>query len=147
MESVTFKLPKDLVATLEALARDEDVSPGQILRLALERELRRREVARTPARVEERLLAPIRRRASPDFTLARDWRGLKQALLDRGYILRESGGGLALHDAITGRFLCRTSEIGFGYPTLMRQLGGPFPGHSQNALIEKLRDIPLAGTR
>lgn len=143
MESVSFKLPKDMVARLERLAREDDVSVGQVIRIAVEREFHRRDTGRTPPRAEERLLGPIRARLTDDFVAAKDWRGLKQALMDKGYVLRESGGGLALHDAINGRFLCRTSEIGFGHPTLMRQLGGAFPGHSHAWLIDRIREVPV----
>lgn len=143
MESVTFKLPKDVVSRLEQVARDEDVSVGQIIRLALERDFHRRESFKSRPRVEERLLAPIRSLLSDAFIQSKDWSTLKQKLVDKGYVLRESGGGLALHDGINGRFICRTSEIGFGYPTLMRQMGGAFPGHSHSWLIDKIREVPV----
>jgi Ribbon-helix-helix protein, copG family len=143
MESVTFKLPRDVVARLEQIARDEDVSVGQIVRLAVERDFHRRDGFKSHARSPERLLTPIRERVRQDFLGAGSWGDLKTRLIDKGYILREAGGGLALHDAITGRFLCRTSEIGFGYPTLMRQFTGPFPGHSHTWLLDRIREVPV----
>lgn len=143
MESVTFKLPVDVVSRLEQIARDEDVSVGQIIRLAVERDFHRREGFKSHPRSPEYLLAPIREKVRAEFLEASGWGDLKARLIAKGYSLREAGGGLALHDAITGRFLCRTSEIGFGYPTLMRQFAGPFPGHSHTWLIDRIREIPV----
>lgn len=143
MESVAFKLSRQMIDRLEALARDEDVSLGQIIRAAIDRDLRRRDEQRFPERVEERLLAPIRARVTEDFLASGDWRALKRRLVDKGYALRQSGGGLALHDLVSGRFLCRTSELGFGYPALMKRFAEPFPGHSHTWVIDKLAEVPL----
>ena len=143
MESVAFKLSRQTIDRLEALAQDEDVSLGQIIRAAIDRDLRRRDELRFPPRVEERLLAPIRARVTEDFLTADTWRKLKQRLVDKGYALRQSGGGLALHDLVSGRFLCRTSEIGFGYPALMKRFAEPFPGHAHTTIIDKLGEVTL----
>jgi len=121
MESVSFKLPPEMVARLEDLARGDDVSVG----------------------VDQRLLAPLRARVSDDFVAARDWSDLRDRLMAKGYTLRESGGGLALHEAITGRFLCRTSEIGFGYPALLKRFSKAFPGHSHAWLLDRIREVPV----
>jgi len=143
MESVSFKLPPEMVARLEDLARGDDVSVGQIIRTAVEREFRRRDSLRTPPRVDQRLLAPLRARVSDDFVAARDWSDLRERLMAKGYTLRESGGGLALHEAISGSFLCRTSEIGFGYPALLKRFSRPFPGHSHTWLLDRIREVPV----
>jgi len=143
MESVTFKLPPDVVSRLETLARDEDVSVGQIIRLAVERDFHRRDGFKSHPRASERLLAPIRERVAADFRGAKGWGDLMTRLVDKGYSLREAGGGLAMHDAITGRFLCRTSEVGFGYPSLMRKFAAPFPGHSHSWLLDRIREVPV----
>jgi len=143
MDSVSFKLPRDVVARLESLARDEDVSVGQIIRLAIERDFHRRDGFKSHPRTTETLLAPIRTKVRDDFLNAEDWGALKTGLIDKGFSLREAGGGLALHDAITGRFLCRTSELGFGYPTLLRRFKGPFPGHSHTWLLDRIREVPI----
>ncbi|MEJ1992846.1 MAG: ribbon-helix-helix protein, CopG family [Maritimibacter sp.] len=143
METVKFKLPKEVIARLEALAREEDVTIGQLLRLAVERDLRRRESFQPHPRIDQRLLTPIKVELEREFVAAKGWTDLKDRLAGRGYSLREAGGGLALHDLVSGRFLCRTSEIGFGYPTLIRQLGGPFPGHSHTWLLDRIRAVPV----
>ncbi|GKY86264.1 ribbon-helix-helix protein, CopG family [Sinisalibacter aestuarii] len=145
MESVTFKLPQSMLARLDQIARGEDVSVGQIIRLAIERDFHRRDGFARHPRTAEDLLAPIRARVRDDFIEAGGWRDLRARLIERGCSLREAGGGLALHDAITGRFLCRTSEIGFGYPTLMRRFAAPFPGHSQTALLDRMKEAAMKG--
>lgn len=143
METVTFKLPQEIVARLADVASEEDISLGQAIRRAVERDLRQRDALAAHPPASARLLAPIRARAQPIFLAAQNWGALKVALVEAGYSLREAGGGLALHDAISGQFLCRTSEIGFGYPALMRQLSGPFPGHSHTWLLDRIREVPI----
>lgn len=143
METVSFKLPQDMVARLNGIAAEEDISLGQAIRQAVERDLRRRESFSSHPPISARLLAPIQARTQPIFLAAKSWGELKVRLVEAGYSLREAGGGLALHDAISGQFLCRTSEIGFGYPSLMRQLAGPFPGHSHTWLLDRIREVPV----
>jgi len=143
MESVTFTLPKGVVARLEQIAQAEDVSVGQVVRLALDRDFYRRDTLLSHPRAPEHLLAPIRERLRTDFVEAASWGDLKARLLAKGYSLREAGGGLALHDVITGRFHCRTSEVGFGYPALMRRFAGPFPGHVHTRLLDRIREVPV----
>lgn len=143
MDTVSFKLPTDVIARLEQIARADDVSIGQVVRAALERDFHRRDDLMGHPRTAERLLAPIRARVREEFLTAKTWGDLKMRLIDQGYCLREAGGGLALHDAITGRFLCRTSEIGFGYPSLIRRIGAPFPGHRHGWLLDRIREVPI----
>lgn len=143
METVSFKLPAQMVARLNGIASEEDISLGQVIRQAVERDLRRRESFASHPPASARLLAPIRERVQKVFLQAQSWGELKVQLAELGYSLREAGGGLALHDAIGGQFLCRTSEIGFGYPTLIRQLSGPFPGHSHTWLLDRIREVPV----
>lgn len=143
MESVSFKLPPRMIQRLEELAQGEDVSVGQFIRTAIEREFRRRDALGMPPRAEERVLGPIRASLAGDFVAAQGWSDLRKRLIGKGYTLREAGGGLALHEAVSGRFLCRTSEIGFGYPVLMRRFSAPFPGHSHTWLLDRIREIPV----
>lgn len=144
MDQVTFKLPLDVIARLERIAHDEDVSVGQVIREAVERDFHRREVFAAQPRTPPPLLRPIRDATQEAFLKADGWRDLRTRLVEAGYTLREAGGGLALHDAITGRFLCRSSEIGFGYPALMRRFGAPFPGHSKTPVLNRISAASLA---
>jgi len=143
MESVSFKLPSQMITRLDELARSEDVSVGQVIRAAIEREFRRRDALTTPPRADQRLLTPVRSKVGPAFEISETWSDLRERLMEAGYTLREAGGGLALHEAISGRFICRTSEIGYGYPALLRRFSGPFPGHSHTWLLDRIREIPV----
>jgi hypothetical protein len=143
MESVCIKLPEDLVTRLHRVAADDDVSVGQIVRAAIEQAFLRRDSLSHVPRTADTLLAPIRAQLRADFIEAKGWGDLRTRLIAKRYILRESGAGLALHDAISGRFLCSTSELGFGYLALMRQFEAPFPGHSQTELLERIKAMPV----
>lgn len=143
MDSVQFKLPHEMVIRLEQIAGEEDISLGQVIRLAVERDFRRRDDFARHTRLPQRLIAPIRERVQGDFLAAEGWSDLKARLVAQGYALREAGGGLALHESVSGRFLCRTSELGFGYPALLRRFASPFPGHSHTWLLDRIRDVPV----
>ncbi|MFT4959961.1 MAG: hypothetical protein ACI92Z_001038 [Paracoccaceae bacterium] len=55
----------------------------------------------------------------------------------QGYALREAGGGLALHSHPEGVRMCKASELGHAYASLMRRFGAPFPTHSHRHLVDK----------
>ncbi len=114
---------------LEDLARAREVTPGQIIRDAVARELRRQAEAKTPVRADERLVAPLRALLADDFAYAGGWEDLAQRLRRKGFALREAGGGLVLHRLADEARLCKGSELGYGYAALMRRFGRPFPGH------------------
>jgi hypothetical protein len=60
MQNVTLKLPLSTLAMLHRLAEEEGISPGQIVREALGREIETRTLAKVVA-----ANAPIRRRKRP----------------------------------------------------------------------------------
>ncbi|PRX37315.1 hypothetical protein SAMN05216257_101337 [Meinhardsimonia xiamenensis] len=138
MERASFRLPREMRAALERMAAEEDVSPGQILRRLIDREIARRARAKPPVRADERLLAPLRARLADDLAHAPGWRELQARLRAKGYELREAGGGLALHRWPEGDRLCKASELGFSYSALMRRLGAPFPGHAHRGLAARM---------
>jgi hypothetical protein len=125
-----------------------------VIRDAIRRDLKRRETAKTPVRADERLVAPLRALLAHDFAYARDWPDLQSRLQAKGYMLREAGGGLALH-ALDGRRLCKGSELGYGYAALIRKFRAPFPGHAHRALAaralrpraEPCPELPAAAAR
>ncbi len=131
-----MKLQEPLLRAAETLAKQRDVSVGQVVRDALAAELKRNtRPARTSARTEEQLLAPLRSLLAADLGQARGWTDLQARLRAKGYVLREAGGGLALHDFPQGRRLCKASELGHSYASLMRRFNAPFPGHSHDHLV------------
>lgn len=132
---ITLKLPAATMAALRRVAQDDDVTPGQIIREAIDRDLRRRAAAKTPIRADERLVAPLRALLADDFAYARDWADLQSRLRAKGYRLAEAGGGLILTTHPKGERLCKGSELGYGYSALLRKFNAPFPGHSHTWLL------------
>ncbi len=144
---ITIKLSQPMVAALRDLAVKEDVSVGQIVRMALEKDLQRRAAAKTPVRADERLVAPLRALLADDFAYANSWTDLTSRLAQKGYALAESGGGLILIETATGQRLCKGSELGYGYAQLLRKFDAPFPKHRHTWILDKERmlrdgDVP-----
>ena len=135
MHPVTVAMPPALLRAAEDLARARDITLGAMIRAALSAEIRRAHLpARTPNRADERLVDPLRALLAVDFGEASDWGTLQRRLAAKGFALREAGGGLALHSHPGGRRLCKASELGHAYASLMRRFGAPFPGHSHHSL-------------
>ncbi len=68
MQTVSLKLPLSTLALLHRLAEDEDTSLGQIVREAVDRELRRRSLARATAGRRRKPLALWRVISDDPFT-------------------------------------------------------------------------------
>lgn len=126
-------------AALEKIAIEEDVTVGQIIRDALDRDLRRRAQAKTPVRADERLVAPLRALLADDFAFARGWADLQARLAAKGYRLAESGGGLILQSHATAERICKASELGYSYSALLRRFDTVFPGHAHSAPLRRIR--------
>ena len=139
MIDVNLKLPEPTLAVLQQIAVAGDLSVGQVIRNFIDHELRRRAEARPPVRADERLVAPLRALLADDFAYAKDWADLQSRLVRKGYSLHEAGGGLALHDQATGARLCKGSELGYGYASLMRKFKAPFPGHPHAWLFDRVQ--------
>lgn len=133
MQPISLKLPEPLLRAAVLLAQDRDCSLGALIRHALNAEIKRAgSPAKTPNRADERLVDPLRALLAVDFGEARNWPDLQHRLATKGYALREAGGGLALHNHPDGARLCKASELGHAYASLMRRFGKPFPTHSQH---------------
>ncbi|MGJ8622712.1 MAG: ribbon-helix-helix protein, CopG family [Yoonia sp.] len=141
MDTVTFHLGPDTVATLRHLAGEEDTSVDQIVRDAIKKDLYRRSRAKTAQRADERRVAPLRALLADDLTYATGWDDLQARLQRKGYHLREAGGGVSLYDAHGAR-VCKGSDLGYSYSRLMRRFKAPFPGHSHRYLFHK--EMPSA---
>lgn len=138
METVTLKLPVDLMREAWLIAKDRDITLGQLTRDLLSKEISRHKNARPPIRADERLVAPLRARLAADFAHATGWADLDRRLSDKGYVLRAAGGGLALHRRSSGDRLCKASELGFGYSRLVERFRAAFPGHSHTWIAERV---------
>jgi len=136
LERIEMKMHVDMLRAASALARQRDVTVGQLVRDLLAREIARAH-ARPPIRADERLVAPLRARLAGDLAHATDWDDLQARLHVKGYALRAAGGGLALHTQPCERRVCKASELGFSYARLMRRFGAPFPGHPHSHLTAR----------
>ncbi|APZ52398.1 hypothetical protein [Salipiger abyssi] len=136
---VTVRLPGPLYEAALRLARQRDETLGRVIREALAAEIgRQRNGAKSPNRADEQLLGPLRVLLAADLAEARSWDDLRTRLRDKGFALHPAGGGLALHSHPDGTRLCKASELGQSYVTLMRRFGRPFPGHPHRRLAEPI---------
>ena len=139
MQPVTFGLPDPLLRAAKELAKARDISLGMLVRAALSAEIRRANLpSKTPNRADERLVDPLRALLAVDFGEARNWSELQSRLATKGFQLREAGAGLALYAHPDGTRLCKASELGHAYASLMRRFGKPFPGHPQTWLEQRV---------
>jgi len=136
VQNVTLSLPSGLVGTLRMMALERDAALDDLVRGMLDREAMRLRSARAAVEAHEHRVSRLRHLLAPDMQRATDWADLQSRLALYGVELRGAGGGLMLHDHITGEGLCSSVALGFGYPELMRRFGGPMP--------EELCAVPAA---
>jgi len=127
LHDVTLRLPREAISGLRALAAERDVTPGQVVRDLLQREMSRG-AAKRPNRADEQLVARLQRLLAPTMAEAISWADLHARLAAHGCELRPAGGGLTLHDS-QGTRLCKSSELGFAYSRLVRRFAAAMPGH------------------
>lgn len=137
METVRFGLPAETLRALKMIAMSEDISVGQVVRDAIERDLFRRQRARKPDRADERLVAPLRALLADDFAYAKDWGDLNRRLATKGFIVIPAGGGIALHKA-DGTRLCKGSDLGYSYATLLRRFKSPLPDVAAHRWVRRI---------
>jgi hypothetical protein len=134
-----IRLDPSVWTVLERLAAEDDVSVGQIIRDAINRDIRRRAEAKTPVRADERLVAPLRVLLADDFAYAKGWGELQARLFKKGCRLAETGGGLILQSQESGARICKASELGYSYSALLRRFDSVFPGHAHTAPLRRIR--------
>ncbi len=128
-EHISLQLPPALLRAARDVAADRDLTLGELLRVALQAELRR--VARpatAPDRAEERRIAMIRARFAEDFAYAQTWQELQTRLKAKGAYLQGAGGGLVVATWPAGQRLCKASQVGASIAQLARRFRAPFPG-------------------
>ncbi|GIT92615.1 hypothetical protein JANAI62_31480 [Jannaschia pagri] len=145
---VTIRMPTEMVDALRHLAARHDVTPGQIIRQAVARELQRAaRPAETPNRADEQLVASLQALLAGDVARATSWADLDQRLSAKGFRFQPAGGGVSLYD-LDGTKLCKGSELGASYRSLVRRFGAPMPGHPHGtAGIFHADDNPLIDRR
>lgn len=143
MESVTLKLHQEMRRQTATIARERDITVGQLMRNLIADKINRHRKARPPVRADEQLIAPLRAHLAPDLAEAPTWEDLQNRLKSRGYILRVAGGGLALHEHPSDVRICKASELGFSYSKIMHRLRAPFPGHPHHWVFERSQSSNL----
>lgn len=128
-EQISLRLPPALLRAARDVAADRDLTLGELIRVALQAELKRGpRLATPPDRAEERRIAMIRARFAEDFAYAQTWQELQTRLQAKGAYLQEAGGGLVVSTWPAGQRLCKASQVGASIAQLARRFRAPFPG-------------------
>lgn len=136
-ESVTLKLPRNLLSGAQRVATARDVTIGHMVRQLLKREVDRQLGAKG---AEDRLLTTLQALLERDLQEARDWDDLASRLRPHGYEVRASGDGMVLYKSSCGTRMCRGADIGFPYEALIKRFGASLPKN-----IPKLPSVMPAG--
>ncbi|WP_211299465.1 hypothetical protein [Pukyongiella litopenaei] len=145
---ITLTLDDPLLRAARDVADRREITIQQLLKDALKTELARaHRKAKSPVRADERLIAVLRARLAEDFAYARDWFDLIDRLRNKGVVLREAGGGLAVFAAPTGARLCKASDIGFSLNRLAQNFRAPFPGDKLGRRDHYVSTTPAWDTR
>ena len=133
LESVTLKLPRDLLSGAQRVATARDVSIGHMVRQLLKREVDRQLSAKKDEGTDARLLAALSALLARDMSAADSWDDLAERLRPHGYALRPTKGGAALFKTSCGTRVCTGSDIGFSYGALVKRFGAPIPDYPHTA--------------
>lgn len=131
LESVTLKLPRDLLSGAQRLATARDVTIGHLVRHLLKREVERQLSTKGRVATDERLLTALQALLARDLAQASGWDDLAERLRPHGYALHPSDGDIALFKKSCGTRVCKGSELGVSYATLVKRFGGHMAGQSQ----------------
>lgn len=133
-------MPEETLRALSALARQDDVTVGQLIRNAVAQDLRRRTKPKRDDRTDEALVASLRSLLAGDLADAIGWGDLHQRLARHGYTLRPAGGGLILCALSDGQKVCKASDLGYAHSLLARRFNRAFPGHPHAHLFLQPHD-------
>lgn len=147
LEIVTLKLSQQLLNDAGRVASAQDVTIGHLVRKLLAKEVERRLNPTTASPGDAGLVAALQTLLARDLAAAEGWDDLDARLAGHGYELRPAGGGLALHKASCGSRVCRGSDLGFAYRTLVRRFEAAMPGHPHGTLGETFVELPAASNR
>jgi len=133
-EIVTLKIPEALLRDASSVAAAQDVTIGHLVRQLLKKEVDRRLRAKTSNRTDQRLVAALQALLARDMAEACNWSDLAVRLRRHGYDLRPAGCGLTLHKISCGTQVCKASELGFAYRTLVARFQSGISDHPYGAL-------------
>jgi hypothetical protein len=129
LESVTLKLPRDLLAGAQRVASAREVTIGHMVRQLLKREVARQmSDARTDA-TDHRLISTLQALLARDMAEAKDWPDLAERLRPHGCDMRRVGEDVALYKSSCDTRVCAGSALGFPYSDLVARFGAELPDH------------------
>ena len=136
MAETFFHCDDVLWTRFTALCAARDETPGAVLRNLVRLEVKHHDSrkARSDEVIDEQLLVRLRLLVAEALSDAESWQALQSALGAKGLRFVPSGGGLLLTDALTGRPLAKSSQVGPAYLALVRRFRRGFPGHPRPGL-------------
>ena len=87
--------------------------------------------------IREASLDQLRSKFSEAVDSSRSWDELQSLLRIENKELVPRGGGLILRSVSTQEAICKASELGFGYASLIKIFNDGFPGHSHTWIAER----------
>lgn len=141
---VTLRLSADLIAALETEAHRREISPAQMIRVAIVETVRRKSDGATAGEAGHAPAGNYLPRPSliaATFDAAEDWLDLQTRLRAEGLVLRlheeswATEARIALHDWPADRFVVWLDEAGQSLAELMMRFRAPFPGQVRRAPI------------
>jgi hypothetical protein len=134
IETVTLKLPRELLSGAQRVATARDVTIGHMVRQLLKREVTRQWSERSSDVTNERLLAALEVLLARDMAEAQDWDDLAQRLRPHGYELRGVSDGIVLFKTSCGTRVCKGTDLGVSYATMVKRLGTDALGNGCEAV-------------
>ena len=136
MAETLFHCDDALWMRFVALCAARNETPGAVLRNLVRLEVKHHDShkARSDEVAGGQLLIRLRLLVAEAMADAESWQALQSALGTKGLRFVPSGGGLLLTDALTGKALAKSSEVGPAYLALVRRFRRGFPGHPRPGL-------------
>lgn len=123
LESVSLKLPRDLLSGAQRVATARDVTVGHLVRQLLKREVDRQLSGGRKQDTDARLIAALQALLSRDMAEAGSWDDLAERLRPHGYEMRTADDDIYLHKSSCGTRVCKGSELGFTHASLVKRFG------------------------
>lgn len=142
LESVTLKLPRELLSGAQRVATAREVTIGHMVRQLLKREVDRQLSSKDSGVVGEGLISAVQALLARDMADASGWDDMAERLRPHGYALGPCDGGVALIKSSCGTRVCRGSELGFSYANLVKRFGSQMP---QQAVAKTDNGVMPAG--
>jgi len=138
---ISVSLPRILADALTGIAEAFDLTTGAVVREALTQFLKNVENDYSGTNAENNKLPDqdLRNDAYKKIFVyavnsSKNWNQLQSKLAQDSLEIAPKGGGLVLRIANTNQDICKASEAGFGYSSLIKKFKSGFPGHNHQWL-------------